>query len=588
MRATRYHLPTLKEVPAEAQMSSHVFLIRGGFIRKLAAGIYDYLPLGYKAIRKVEEIVRQEMARAGALEVLLPSLIPAELWIESGRWEKYGPELLRLQDRKASEFCFGPTHEEVIVDLVRRDVRTYRELPRNLFQIQTKFRDEMRPRAGLIRGREFIMKDAYSFDADLAGAQRSYQDMYRAYGRIFARCGLDFRPVEAATGNIGGSSSHEFQVLTDSGEDRIVSCSHCGYAANVEMAELDLPDLPPVDPAAFLPREPVATPGKKTIEEVSTFLGVSPQQTAKLLVYLADGQPVAALLRGDRELNEAKLQSATGASQLVAATDAAILEVTGQPCGFLTPVGLPLPLYVDREVAGTANLVAGGGAVDLHERNVNYGRDFAATRVLDLRVAAAGDRCPRCREGSYQEFKGIEVGHVFLLGTRYSAPMGCSYLDEQGQDQPMVMGCYGIGITRIVSAAIEQNCDANGICWPVTLAPFQVELLPVGKPGDVTYQEAARLHDLLQEAGVDVLLDDRPERAGSKFKDADLWGIPVRVTLGGRSVEEGVAEVGLRRDLGATRKVPLGEVVAHVQELLGAELALIEGRVASWDRLVAG
>jgi len=366
VRATRYHLPTLKEVPAEAQMSSHVFLIRGGFIRKLAAGIYDYLPLGYKAIRKVEEIVRQEMARAGALEVLLPSLIPAELWIESGRWEKYGPELLRLQDRKASEFCFGPTHEEVIVDLVRRDVRTYRELPRNLFQIQTKFRDEMRPRAGLIRGREFIMKDAYSFDADLAGAQRSYQDMYRAYGRIFARCGLDFRPVEAATGNIGGSSSHEFQVLTDSGEDRIVSCSHCGYAANVEMAELDLPDLPPVDPAAFLPREPVATPGKKTIEEVSTFLGVSPQQTAKLLVYLADGQPVAALLRGDRELNEAKLQSATGASQLVAATDAAILEVTGQPCGFLTPVGLPLPLYVDREVAGTANLVAGGGAVDLH------------------------------------------------------------------------------------------------------------------------------------------------------------------------------------------------------------------------------
>lgn len=583
MRSTSYHAPTLKEVPAEAQMASHVYMIRGGYIRKLAAGIYSYLPLGWRVIRKVEGIVRQEMERAGALEVLLPALQPAELWMESSRWEKYGPELLRIKDRRGSEFCYGPTHEEVIVDLVRRDVRTYRELPRNLFQIQTKFRDEMRPRAGLIRGREFIMKDAYSFDAELAGAQRSYQSMFRAYGRIFARCGLDFRPVEAATGNIGGSSSHEFQVLADSGEDRIVACSNCGYAANVEMAELDVPQVAAPDPATFLPREPVATPGQKTIEEVSSFLGVAPEQTVKLLVYLADGKPVAALLRGDRLLNEAKLQALTRAAELVPAADSAISEVTGQPCGFLSPVGLPIPLYVDREVQGMANFVAGGGQVDVHERNVNLGRDFAPTAVVDLRTAAAGDACPRCRQGKYLEFKGIEVGHVFLLGTRYSEPMRCSYLDEQGQERPMVMGCYGIGVTRIVSAAIEQHCDEQGICWPVSLAPFEVQVLPVGKPGDETYRHGEEIYAALQRQGREVLLDDRPERAGSKFKDADLWGIPVRVTLGSRSVQEGNAEVSLRREPAARQLVPLAEVPAVVEKLVAAEWARVEEGVGRWN-----
>ena len=582
MRCTRYHMPTLKEVPAEAQMASHVFLIRGGYIRKLAAGIYDYLPLGWRVIRKVEEIIRREMDGAGGLEVLLPSLQPAELWEESGRWQKYGPELLRLKDRKGSHFCYGPTHEEVIVDLVRRDIRTYRELPRNLYQIQTKFRDEIRPRAGLIRGREFIMKDAYSFDVDVEAARRSYDAMYKAYGRIFSRCGLDFRPVEAATGNIGGSSSHEFQVLAESGEDTIVSCSSCDYAANVELAEPRLERIEAPDPALFLEREAVATPGRRTIEEVSTFLGVPPEQTTKLLVYVADGKPVAALLRGDRELNEVKLQSVVGAAELVPAEEGDILKWTGQPCGFLTPVGLEIPLYVDREVTGMLNFVAGGAAVDRHERNVNLSRDVTPTAVVDLRSAEAGDPCPRCEEGAFGVFRGIEVGHVFLLGTRYSEPMRCVYLDEAGKEQPMVMGCYGIGVTRIVSAALEQHCDSAGIAWPVTLAPFDALVMPVGKPRDATYAAAEELYEGLRAAGVDVLLDDRPERAGSKFKDADLIGVPVRVTLGKRSVANGEAEVSLRRTPKEVQRVPLGAVQATVARLLADERAAITASVAKW------
>jgi len=587
VRSTRFHMPTLKEVPAEAQMRSHVFLIRGGFIRKLAAGVYDYLPLGWRVIRKAQQIVREEMERAGALELLLPSLQPAELWMESGRWGKYGPELLRMRDRKGSDFCYGPTHEEVIVDLVRRDVRTYRDLPRNLFQIQTKFRDELRPRAGLIRGREFIMKDAYSFDADYDGARASYDSMFAAYGRIFARCGLDFRPVEAATGNIGGSSSHEFQVLTDSGEDRIVSCDHCAFAANVELAQLrPAAELAPPDPAAFLPRTPVATPGQRSIEEVSAFLGVAPQQTSKLLVYLADGKPVAALLRGDRSLNEVKLQGLLDAAELVPAEEDQIFSLTGQPCGYLSPVGLSIPLYVDSEIAGMCNFVAGGGKRDLHERNVNLGRDFEATLITDLRVAEAGDPCPRCEEGVLREFKGIEVGHVFLLGTRYSEPMRCLYLDEQGREQAMVMGCYGIGVTRVVSAAIEQHSDEQGIVWPLALAPFQVLILPVGKPGDETYAAAEALYAQLEAAGLEVLLDDRPERAGSKFADADLIGIPLRVTLGKRSVAEGMAEVSLRRSPAEKTSVPLAEVPATLARLVAAEREATEGAIRAWEALL--
>ncbi len=587
MRYTRYHIPTLKEVPAEAEMKSHVFLIRGGFIRKLAAGIYDYLPLGWRVIRKVEEIVREEMDRAGAMEVLLPAMQPAELWMESGRWEKYGPELLRIKDRKGSMFCYGPTHEEVIVDLVRRDVRTYRELPRNLYQIQTKFRDEIRPRAGLIRGREFIMKDAYSFDADLDGATRSYHDMYTAYGRIFARCGLDFRPVEADTGNIGGSASHEFQVLADSGEDRIVSCSHCEYAANVEQAELAVPEVEAPDPSTFLPREKVATPGKKTIEEVSGFLGIEPSRITKLLVYLADGKPVAALLRGDRTLNEIKLRKVTGASELVAASEAAIMEVTGQPCGFLSPVGLPIPLYVDREVMGMANFVTGGGEEGYHEMNVNPGRDFEPTEVVDLRTADEGDPCPRCKEGTFRTHRGIEVGHVFLLGTKYTEPMHCVYLDANGKEQPMVMGCYGIGITRIVSAAIEQHSDDDGIIWPMSIAPFTVEVLPVGKPGDETYRRAEEIYEALLSAGVEVLLDDRPERAGSKFKDADLVGIPIRVTLGKRSVAKGMAEVSSRAEPRERELIPFDEIPAKVAAMIRAAEAEAEARVHAWEEIAS-
>jgi prolyl-tRNA synthetase len=584
MRCSRYHIPTLKEAPADAQVASHALLIRGGYLRRLAAGIYTFLPLGIRVVRRIEQIIREEMDRAGALELLLPAAIPGELWQESGRWNEYGPELLRFTDRKGAAFCIGPTHEEVIVDLVRRDVRSYRQLPLNLYQIQSKFRDELRPRAGLLRGREFIMKDAYSFDVSAEAAQRTYQAMVQAYRRIFRRCGLDFRPVEADTGAIGGSMSHEFQVLAESGEDTLVSCDRCDYAANVEKAELGQEASPADDafaPGAAPPAalERVPTPGQRTIDEVSAFLGVPAAKLAKTLIYRADGRLVAAMVRGDHQLGELKLKQLLGAGELAPASDVEVEQATGAPVGFAGPIGLGLPVYADRALARTHDLVVGANAVDLHYRNVNLGRDFQPHALADLRAASPGDPCPRCAGGRFRGHRGIEVGHVFYLGTKYSAPMGCTFLDESGGQKPMVMGCYGIGVTRIAAAAVEQHHDPNGIIWPLALAPFAAALV-VDSTSPECVACAEELYAALTAAGLEVLYDDRDERMGAKFKDADLVGIPLRVTIGKKSLAEGAVELKHRRDREAVR-VPRGELCARLCERVRLELGASTGEAGA-------
>lgn len=569
MRSSRAFIPTLKEVPADAQVPSHVFLLRGGFIRKLAAGIYSFLPLGWRVLDKIERIVRDEMNAAGAQEIRMPAAIPAELWQESGRWDRYGPELLRFRDRKGGDFCFGPTHEEVVVDLVRREVRSYRELPHNLYQIQVKFRDEMRPRAGLMRGREFVMKDAYSFDVDLDAAGASYRAMYDAYGRIFRRCGLDFRPVEADTGAIGGSRSHEFQVLADTGEDAIVSCDACDYAANVEQAELPVPAGPGIRGEGALAT--VATPGARTIDQVAAFLAVPAESIIKSLVYLADGQPILALVRGDRALNEVALKKAAGAGELLLAREKQVEAALGVGPGFAGPVGARIPVYADLELRGATGAVTGANQPDAHHTGVDLERDVQVTAFAPLRIASEGEVCGRCGAGRYRAHRGIEVGHVFLLGTRYSEPMGCTYLDEQGQSRPMQMGCYGIGITRIAAAAIEQHHDAAGIIWPMSIAPYEVALLSLGGDAEVT-AAADELYDALRSLGVDVLYDDRDERPGAKFADAELIGIPLRVAIGKRSLKDGACEVKGRREPDAST-VPLAEAAARIAEWVAAERA---------------
>jgi prolyl-tRNA synthetase len=570
-RWSQAFVPTLKEVPAEAQVVSHVYMLRAGFMRKVAAGIYSFLPLGWRVVQKVADIVREEMDRAGAQEILMPAAVPGELWQESGRWQKYGPELLRFKDRKQADFLIGPTHEEVVVDIVRRDVKSYRQLPLNLYQIQTKFRDEARPRAGLIRGREFIMKDAYSFHAGDDDARVTYQAMYDAYTRIFKRCGLAFRAVEADTGNIGGSLSHEFQVLAQSGEDKIVSCTRCDYAANVEKAEVRRPEAAPAA-ASSRALEKIATPGKKTIEEVSAFLKLAPSSMIKTLVFLADGKPVVALVRGDHDVNEIKLRTYVGAQEIVMAGDSAVAEVTGAPAGFAGPVGLRgVRIVGDLEVRPMRDAATGANAADQHLVGVDAARDLAGVEWADLRVAAAGDRCPRCGEGTFERFAGIEVGHVFFLGTKYSEPMGCTYLGDDGQLRPMVMGCYGIGVTRVAAAAIEQNHDGDGIVWPMSLAPYQVEVLTLQARDADVVAAADRLYQQLREAGVEVLYDDRDERPGAKFKDADLIGVPLRVAVGKKSLADGKVEVKLRRDKEATL-VPVADAGARVAAMVRAEL----------------
>ncbi len=547
MRYSKLFLPTLKESPAEAEVVSHKLMIRAGMIRKVASGLYTYLPLGLRAIRKVEQIIREEMNRAGAQELLMPMVQPAELWQESGRWKLYGPELLRLKDRHDRSFCLGPTHEEVICDTVRREVRSYRDLPLNLYQIQTKFRDEIRPRFGLMRGREFIMKDAYSFDVDEEGLDRTYRAMYEAYCRIFQRCGLEFRAVEADTGSIGGHASHEFMVLADTGEDTIASCTSCSYAANVELAPVVTEYEPDHGPEE--PMQEVATPGKRTVEEVTGFLQVALQRLVKTLVFEADGRPVAALVRGDHEINEVKLKNLLGAEELMMAGEGVVKRVTGAPVGFAGPVGLKeeVEVVADRALEGVRNFVCGANRQDAHLVGVNFGRDCPVPRFADIRVITESDPCPKC--GAPVELRrGIEVGHIFKLGTKYSEPLGVTFLDENGKERPAIMGCYGIGVGRTVAAAIEQNHDDKGICFPPPIAPFDVIITVVNAKDGELMKAAEEMAEELEASGLEVLLDDRDERAGVKFKDAELIGIPVRVTIGKKLKVSGKVEVVRRRD----------------------------------------
>lgn len=541
MRYSQYYVPTLKETPADAEIVSHQLMMRAGMIRKVAAGIYNYLPLGLRSIRKMEQIVREEMNRAGAIELLMPSVTPAELWQESGRWQVYGKELLRFKDRKETDFCLGPTHEEVITDIVRKEVRSYRQLPLNLYQIQTKFRDEVRPRFGLMRGREFIMKDAYSFDVDDAGADASYEKMYQAYRRIFERCGLKFRAVEADSGAIGGTSSHEFMVLADSGEDAIVSCNACEYAANVEKAEIVV--AAGDTPKATQELTKVATPGQKTIEDVCNFLGLPQDRSIKALILETDaGEYVMAVLRGDHELNTIKLANLIGCNEVFFAEEAQVKKLTGAPVGYLGPVGTTMRVIADHAVKEMADICCGANEVDMHYTGVNLQRDFTVEQFADLREAVAGDPCPRCA-GQLESWRGIEVGHVFKLGTKYSEAMGATVQNAEGKDTVLVMGCYGIGVGRTVAAAIEQNHDGSGIIFPMPLAPFQVIVTVMNPKDDAVREAAEKVYDELLAAGVEVLLDDRDERAGIKFKDAELMGIPLRLTVGARSLAEGNFEL---------------------------------------------
>jgi prolyl-tRNA synthetase len=551
MRYSQTFVPTLKETPAEAEVVSHRLMLRAGYIRKLTAGVYTYLPFGLAAIRKVERIVREEMNRAGAQELLMPMVQPADLWRETGRYEKYGPELLRFKDRHDRESCLGPTHEEVITDLVRGEVRSYRQLPLNLYQIQSKFRDEIRPRFGLMRGREFIMKDAYSFDVDDEQAGVSYQKMYDAYQRIFTRCGLQFRAVEADSGSIGGSFSHEFMVLAKTGEDTLVVCQECDYAANVEKAAIKA--RPGENQEPLLALEKVETPGKRKVAAVCEFLGIGPELLVKTLIYKVtggqgqQGYPVAVLVRGDREVQEVKLKNLLGAADLELAEDKEVFDITGVPTGYLGPIGLTIKVVVDHEVAAMRNFVVGAGEKNYHLRHVNMGRDFEVAAIADLRQIADDDPCPHCG-GKLGQIEGIEVGHIFKLGTVYSAAMRAVFQDQDGQERPMIMGCYGIGVSRIVAAAIEQNHDENGIIFPVAIAPAQVIILNLSLKDAVITAAAELLYTQLQAQGVEVLLDDRDERPGAKFKDADLLGIPFRVTVGARLGKEGVVEIRHRRD----------------------------------------
>jgi prolyl-tRNA synthetase len=538
-------LPTVREVPSDAEIISHQLMIRAGMIRKLTSGIYTYLPLGYRVIRKLERIIREEMDRAGAQELFMPTVQPRELWEESGRWSFYGKELLRFKDRNDRDCCLGPTHEEVITDLVRNEIKTYRHLPRNLYQIQTKFRDEIRPRFGVMRCREFGMKDAYSFDADEEGAEISYQKMFEAYTEIFKRCGLEFRAVEADTGSIGGSFSHEFMVMAATGEDSLVFCSNCEYAANLEKAEIAAPEIQPVRTENMLPLESVHTPNMRTIEEVSSFLRVAPRDIVKTMIYTADGQPVAVLVSGDEEVNEIKVKNYLNCDVLEMAMDDVIHEVTGAPRGFAGAVGIKVKIIADYSLSNMTNFVMGANKEDYHIKNVNMGRDVSVTAFADLRIARETDSCARC--GRALKFaRGIEVGHVFKLGTKYSKAMKAQYLDKNGKEQYMIMGCYGIGVGRTVAAAIEQNHDENGIVWPLPLAPYQVIITPVSAKDDKIKGMSVQLYEALKQRGIEVILDDRDERAGVKFKDADLIGIPLRVTVGQKLLTAGVLEVKIR------------------------------------------
>jgi prolyl-tRNA synthetase len=566
MRLSRFHLATIKEVPADAEIASHQLMIRAGMLRKLAAGIYTWSPLGLRVLRKVEAVVREEMNRAGAIELLMPSVQPKELWDETGRWEKFGGQLLKIKDRKDAWYCYGPTHEEVITDFARNELKSYKQLPVNFYQIQTKFRDEIRPRFGIMRAREFLMKDAYSFHIDAASLDTEYRNMYDAYARIFTRLDLKFRAVQADTGAIGGNASHEFQVLADSGEDAIAYSTDSDYAANIEMAEAVAPSLQRPTPAAALER--VATPTQKTIDEVSAFLKVDPTQCVKTIVVRGRDGLVALCVRGDHEINEvksAKLDELAGESVL--ADEAEILKITGARPGSLGPVGLPdsVPIIVDRSAAVLADFVCGGNEDGTHYRGANWDRDARVTRIADIRKIVEGDPSPDGR-GTLKIARGIEVGHVFQLGQKYAQAMGASVLDDAGKTVVMQMGCYGIGVSRIVAAAIEQNNDAAGIVWPEPMAPWQVAICPIAAHQNAAVrEESEKLYAELSEAGVDVLLDDRGLRPGPMFADMELIGIPHRVVVSERGLSAGTFEYR-RRNESENRAMTRAELIATLTQ----------------------
>jgi len=572
VRYSQTFIPTLKQDPSDAEVVSHKLMVRAGMIRQIARGIYDFLPLGLRVVRKVENIVRAEMDRAGAQEILMPAVCPAELWRESGRWDQYGKELLRMKDRYERDFCFGPTHEEVVTDIVRREIRSYRELPLNLYQIQVKFRDEVRPRFGLMRGREFIMKDAYSFHADAEDCRREYEHMAETYRRIFQRCGLSTRQVESDTGAIGGRRAHEFQVLADSGEDAIVSCDQCDYAANVEKAEIGQAAAGMVN-STSAPLKKVRTPGKRTVEEVGAFLAEPAERFIKTLVYVtSNGETVVALVRGDHELSELKLRAVVGAEWVAMADPETVERLTGAAVGFAGPIGLRARRIADQALRGISGAVTGANETDHHFVDVDQRRDFAGVEFTDLRLARAGDPCPRGGGGVFEGHRGIEVGNIFYLGTKYSAAMKATYLDAAGQERPIEMGCYGIGITRTAAAAVEQHHDDQGIIWPLPLAPFQVTVVPVSVTDTRLRQTADALYTSLQSAGIEVLLDDREERPGIKFKDADLVGVPLRITVGAKSLDRGCVEFKWRGEARA-EDLPVADAVERIAGLVRSGLA---------------
>ena len=574
MRVSQLLNPTLREVPAEAEVVSHQLMLRAGLIRKSAAGVYTYLPLGLRVLKKIENIVREEMDKAGGQEILMPIIQPSELWKESGRWEVYGAELFRLKDRHDREFALGPTHEEIITDLVRGEVRSYKQLPLLLYQIQNKYRDERRPRFGLMRGREFIMKDLYSFDRDEAGLAESYQKMFDAYCKIFTRCGLAYRPVEADAGAIGGTGgTHEFMVLADSGENGVVYCPECDFAANVEKAECR--PQPIEDSAPEGERQLVNTPGMRTINEVCEFLAVPKTSLVKSLLYQGDGKTLLVLIRGDRELNEIKLNNALGGFiSLELASPEVVKTILGCEPGFVGPIEAPegLLIVADQEVPLMKSAVCGANKPNYHYADIVPGKDFRIDQVYDLRTIERGEACLKCG-APLQEARGIEVGQVFKLGTKYSKALGATFLDESGGEKPCVMGCYGIGVSRSLASSIEQNHDEFGIIWPMPIAPYQCIIVPVNIKDDLVVETAERLYLELQRLGAEVVLDDRDERAGVKFKDADLVGYPLRVTIGSKTLASGQVELRERKT-GETQLVPVEEVVGEIKNIIEKALSV--------------
>lgn len=564
MKLSQLLMNTRRETPAEAETPSHALMLRASLIRQTASGVYAYLPLGVRVLRKIERIVREEMDSAGAQEVLMPALLPASIYQASGRWEIFGEEMFRLKDRGGREYCLGPTHEEPFTETLKETMRSYKSLPVTLYQIQTKYRDELRPRFGVIRSREFVMKDAYSFDLDEAGLDRSYRKMYDAYRRIFDRLGLRYLAVDADTGAMGGSGSQEFVVPNDFGEDTVVCCASCGYAANLEKAAGSSPVDTPAAPSSAL--EAVKTPGVHTIDEVCAFFGCEAPQTAKTILYLADGSPVAAVVRGDREVSENKLKALLGVSSLTLADADTVKTVTRAEVGFAGPVGLDIPIYADYELLKADALITGANRTDTHFTGTNARRDMSGATFADLRCAADGDVCPRCGK-PLKIVRGIEIGHIFKLGTKYTKALGCACPDAAGKELFPVMGCYGIGISRLAAAVIEQYHDDAGICWPLAAAPYQAIVTPVGAAGGAAFAAAEEICRRLISLHVETLFDDREESAGVKFKDADLLGIPIRITVG-RKAADGVAELRLRADL-SVRELRFDEAVDFTRRFCG-------------------